>query len=219
MRLLLYCLHSVMVLFTPELLCWGLIGNVQSRRLLINAVSGFWQHKQTVAQSPILLHKGYTYGLTLGYVQFYYFIITVRYEGLYVNGSGHITSTTRGNSKQNPNMTEVRGRVLVCKSHETHIANQTHSGGLDASSILAQQTALLEGIGGRMAIMSTHHRRNGPNTVIYTAEKPESFHTCTRRGSWSTCLVVGGTKRREEQPYGIKRTQVRGLPTTSGRLD
>lgn len=39
--------------------CAGaLIGNVQSRRLLINAVSGFWQHKQTVTQSSILLHKG-----------------------------------------------------------------------------------------------------------------------------------------------------------------
>lgn len=49
MRLLLYCLHTrVMVLFTPELQCRGLIGNVQSRRLLINAVSGFWHHKQTM---------------------------------------------------------------------------------------------------------------------------------------------------------------------------
>lgn len=59
MRLLLY-----RVLFTPELLHWGLIGNVQSRRLLINAVSGSWQHKQTVTQSFILLHKGCTYVLT-----------------------------------------------------------------------------------------------------------------------------------------------------------
>lgn len=43
MRLLLYSLYSVRVLFTPELLRLGLMGNVQSRRLLINAVSGFWQ--------------------------------------------------------------------------------------------------------------------------------------------------------------------------------
>lgn len=64
MRLLLYSLHTVRVLFTPELLCWGLTGNVQSRRLLINAVSGFWQHKQTLTQSSILLHKGCTYILT-----------------------------------------------------------------------------------------------------------------------------------------------------------
>lgn len=63
MRLLLYSLHSVRVLFTPELLRWGLMGNVQSRRLLINAVSGFWQHKQTVTLSSILLHKGCTYVL------------------------------------------------------------------------------------------------------------------------------------------------------------
>lgn len=40
MRLLLYSLPSLMVLFTPELLQWSLIGNVQSRRLLINAASG-----------------------------------------------------------------------------------------------------------------------------------------------------------------------------------
>lgn len=57
MRLLLYSLQAVRVLFTPELLHWGLIGNVQSRRLLINAVSGFWQHKQTLTQSSNLLHK------------------------------------------------------------------------------------------------------------------------------------------------------------------
>lgn len=69
MRLLLYNLHSVMVLFTPEILCWGLIGNVQSRRLLINAVSGFWQHKQTMTQSPIPLHKGCTYCMYLNRVK------------------------------------------------------------------------------------------------------------------------------------------------------
>lgn len=57
MRLLLYSLRAVRVLFTPELLRWGLVGNVQSRRLLINAVSGFWQHKQTLTQSSDLLHK------------------------------------------------------------------------------------------------------------------------------------------------------------------
>lgn len=41
MRLLLYSLHTVRVLFTSELLRWGHVENVQSRRLLINAVSGF----------------------------------------------------------------------------------------------------------------------------------------------------------------------------------
>lgn len=61
MRLLLYSLYSVRVLFTPELLRLGLMGNVQSRRLLINAVSGFWQHKQTMTLASILLHKGCTY--------------------------------------------------------------------------------------------------------------------------------------------------------------
>lgn len=53
-RQLLYSLRSAWVLFTLEWLCWGLSGNVQARRLLINAVSGSWQHKQTLTQSAIL---------------------------------------------------------------------------------------------------------------------------------------------------------------------
>lgn len=67
MRLLLYSLPSVMVLFTPELLRGGLTGNVQSRRLLINAVSGFWQHKQTVTQFQGLdpMRLLYQYGVIL----------------------------------------------------------------------------------------------------------------------------------------------------------
>jgi len=85
MRLLLYSLHTVIVLFTRELLSWGLTGNVQSRRLLINAVSGFWQHKQQVTQSSILLCKDYTYVQRIR-VHWYHFIIAMWYGGLFVNG-------------------------------------------------------------------------------------------------------------------------------------
>lgn len=64
MKLLLYSLHSVMVLFTPELPRWGLIENVQSRRLLINAVSGSWQHNQPSPNDSVLLRQGCIYSLS-----------------------------------------------------------------------------------------------------------------------------------------------------------
>lgn len=58
MRLLLYSL--LRVLFTPETLHWGArVRNVQSRRLLINAVSGSWQQKHIMTQCPILFRKDY----------------------------------------------------------------------------------------------------------------------------------------------------------------
>lgn len=60
-------------------------------------------------------------------------------------------------------------------------------------------------LGGSMTAMSTHHRCNRPNTEIYKAKKPETFHTNIHQ-DWSTCLVVGGTQGGKKQVYGIKRT-------------
>lgn len=63
--------------------------------------------------------------------------------------------------------------------------------------------------------MSTHHQFNRPNSGLYKAKQPETIHTDAVQVSRSTCLVVGGIEERKRQPA----SQVRGLPTASGKLD
>ena len=122
----------------------------------------------------------------------------------------------QGNSKQIPNLTMKSKIGLWFVETMRQITNQLHSRELDISWILVQQTVLL---GGSMTAVSTHHYYNRPNTEIYKATKPETFHTDPCWVFWNSCLVVEGIQGGKERPYGIKRTQVRGLSTTSGRLD
>lgn len=106
--------------------------------------------------------------------------------------------------KQSPVVTEMSKRGLWLAKPTRKCTNQTHS----------QSRRFINLVQGAW-LVSTHHQFNRPNSGIYKAKQPETIHTDAVQVSWSTCLVVGGIEERKRQ----SASQVRGLPTASGKLD